>query len=105
MANRYHFVQENELVKLVVTCVDSLGVVINLTGCTAQIRWKTSDGTIVDKDMSIESAVEGKASYQFQTGELTPPTMTYEVTVTTPGDVIMSSLTAEVLGVRARLSI
>lgn len=100
---RYHFVQSDNKVSLQVTCTDSAGVVINLTGCTLNLRWKTLDGTVSNRAMVIDNAVAGIASYVFLTGELVPPTMEFEVTVTKADGTVLTSLETEILGIRARL--
>lgn len=104
MADRYHFVEANIQVKLTVTCVDRASVAINLAGCTISLRWRTAAGIIENRAMTIEDATAGKVSYTFLVDELVPPAMEYEVTVTKPGGAVISSLTSEILGIRARLT-
>lgn len=104
MADRYHFVQADEKVRLVVNCVDIDSTPLDLTGAAANLRWKTVDGTIENREMELTDEINGVASYTFLTDELVPPTMEYEVTVTKPDGTIITSLTSEILGVRARLA-
>lgn len=104
MANRFHFVQADNKVRLQVTCTDSAGAAINLSGASVNLRWrKKSDGLVENRAMTIDNAASGVVSYLFLTGELVPPTMEYEVTVTKADGTVISSLDTEVLGIRTRL--
>jgi len=104
MADRYHFVQDNVKVKLSVVCTDSAGIAIDLSTATVSLRWRLKDGTIINKDMSVEDAAAGVAIYLFQAGELVPPTVEYEITVTKADGAIITSLDTQILGIRARLA-
>ena len=67
---------------LKVTCVDDTGAAIDLSGCTAIIRWKDEVGTVQTKAMTVSDATSGECTYQFGEDELFFPGMSFEVEVT-----------------------
>ena len=80
----FSFVADDTASKLRVTCKNKgTGVVIDLTGSTVQLQWKTRKGVFVEKTMDIVTpATNGIAEYQFVAGELESPAMKFEVEVT-----------------------
>ncbi|SEN71006.1 protein of unknown function [Nitrosospira multiformis] len=67
---------------LKVTCVDKSETPIDLTGCTANIRWKDEVGEVQTKAMTVLDAANGECTYQFGEDELFSPGMSFEVEVT-----------------------
>ena len=66
---------------LQITCVDSTGVAINLTGATVRLRWIDTTNTVQTKTMTIVTAASGICQYQFATGELVPGRMQFEIEI------------------------
>ena len=65
-----------------VTCKDVSGVVINLTGATARLKWRKVDKTLASVVMTITNAAGGVAEYQFVAGELYDPGMDFRTEIT-----------------------
>lgn len=76
------FVAGDTASTLAVTCVDDSGAAIDLTGCTANLRWKDEVGTVQTKAMTVSNATAGECTYQFSDGELFSPGMSFEAEIT-----------------------
>ena len=86
-----------------VTCTDSDGVAINLTGATVRLRWEDDVGVIQTRTMGITDAVNGVAEYQFLAAEIIAPKMKFETEVQDSGGFITSSNDLVTLTVREEL--
>ena len=81
MTCEYDFVEDDNGA-LKVTCLDEAGAVIPLTGATVTLNWVDDvGGAPVTRPMAITDELNGLAEYEFQTGELIPPTIIYEVNI------------------------
>jgi hypothetical protein len=89
---------------LSVPCVDSEGNVINLSGCTVNLRWKDASGALVSKEMTIDDEGSGLCSYKFGEGELFAPSMDFEVQIKDSGDFILTILELIAVTVRKALA-
>jgi hypothetical protein len=79
----FSFVEGDTASKLRVTCKNrDTGNVIDLTGGTVQLQWKTRRKVFVEKGMTLVDAINGIAEYLFVAGELEPPAMKFEVEIT-----------------------
>ena len=80
----YSFVEDDTGSQLRVTCRNKVtGAVIDLTGSTVQLQWKTRKQVFTEKTMSIVvPGTNGIAEYLFLAGELEAPAMKFEVEVT-----------------------
>lgn len=89
----FEFVAGDTASKLRVFCKDSdASVALDLSGSTVLLRWnKNSDGSLVEKQMTITDAALGIAEYQFLAGELEAPVMTFAVKVTFADSTFVSS--------------
>lgn len=76
------FVSNDTASVLRVTCVDANSNPISLSGSTANLHWRDETGQPVDQAMTIEDAANGICKYQFATGELFAPGMSFEVEIT-----------------------
>lgn len=87
-----------------VTCTDNdTGAAIDLTGATVRARWEDADGVMQTYVMTIADAVNGIATYQFQTGEIVYPLMRIEIEVTDGFGYVTSNLDLIELTVREEL--
>lgn len=101
---RYEFVSGDTASILRVTCTDTAGVVINLTGATAALRWKAESGVLVSRTMSAVGApTAGVVEYQFADSELYSPKMLFEVQITDASSKIVKSNELLMVDVRASL--
>lgn len=100
----YEFVTGDTGSKIVITCTDSvLGTAINLAGATVKLHWITNAGVLANKTMTVTSAATGVCEYQFLTGEIEAPTMTFEVEITDSASKVITSLDPVVVSVRNQL--
>lgn len=89
----YQFVSGDTGSKLQVTCKnDGDGSVINLTGATVKIKWKTAAGATVTKTMTVINAAGGIAEYQFASGELYEGWMNFEIEITDSSSKVIRNL-------------
>ena len=87
------FVAGDTASKLEVTCKDNdSGDIIDLTGATVVLKWKTADDSLVTKTMAITNAVGGIAEYQFVSADLFAPEMRFEIRITDGSGKILHSL-------------
>lgn len=77
--------------------------VIDLTGFTATLRWK-STGTVVEKAMTVTDPDNGVVQYEFAVGDITPPDMEFEVVLTDSVGKVRASLQTFRQRVRERLA-
>lgn len=82
MSCEYELVANDTASKLKVTCVDQDSVVINLTGATVELLWRSNAGVLVTRSMTVVDALNGIAEYQFADGELFAPQMAFRVKIT-----------------------
>lgn len=76
------FVAKDTASTLRVTCVDDSGTAMDLSGCSANIRWKDDVGEVQTKAMTISDATAGECTYQFGEDELFAPGMSFETEIT-----------------------
>ena len=88
----YEFVAGDTGSKLRVTCQNSDGTVIDLTGATVVLKWHDIAGLLVTRTMTIVNAVAGIVEYQFLASELIAKTMDFEVEITDSGGNVLRSL-------------
>jgi len=100
------FVAGDRGAKIVAVCADNdTGIVIDLTGKTAQLRYKINEGTLVTKTMTVQSpGTGGKAEYQFDSADLTAGTMEAEVRIQSGLADQITSLNPLYVSIRAALS-
>jgi hypothetical protein len=72
------FIEGNDAGKLVITCRDQSGAILDLTTQTARVKWRNSGGVVV-REMTKEDAAWGVVSYRFATDELVAPKMSLEI--------------------------
>lgn len=89
--------------KLKVTCNDSEGAVINLTGATVELHWEDANGALASRNMTIENHAAGIASYTFAVGEIFSPKMVFEVEITDTGGKIITCTEKIELTVREQI--
>ena len=89
--------------KLIATCADSDGAIINLTGATVELHWEGEDGVVVSEVMTIDDAAGGIASYTFGAGEIFAPKMVFEVEITDSGGKIITCVDKIELIVREQI--
>lgn len=100
MSCNFDFV-EGDNSKLVVTCLDSAGNAIDLTGATITLSWVSAypNYTPISKTMTITDAVNGVCEYQFLANELYSPKMDFDVEIVdASGDTYTSTCALELLG-------
>ena len=102
----YKFVAGDTGSILRVTCKnDSDDAVIDITGATMKLKWKNKSGILQTKTMTpINPPTNGKAEYQFATGELFPGLMEFEIEITDAASKIVRSVDLISLSVRRALS-
>jgi hypothetical protein len=89
------FVAGNTGSKLHITCKDNdSGSVIDLTGSTVTLKWRSSLGAVTSKNMVITSPKTGEAEYQFADSELVAGIMDFDVEIQDSTGNIISSLEA-----------
>lgn len=88
---------------LQVTCTDSAGAAINLTGATVRLKWKTAANVLVERVMTIVTATSGICKYQFAAAELFSPSMVFEVEITDSAGKITTNLAPIVSVVREQI--
>lgn len=103
MTCEYDFVQDDNGV-LKVTCLDEAGAVIPLPGATVTLNWVDDiGGDPVTRPMTITDEANGLAEYEFQTGELIPPVITYEVNIVDVNNDEITSVCLEELKIRSKI--
>lgn len=98
------FVSNDTGSTLLVTCVDKSDAVINLTGATIKLRWKSNAGAVVEKSMNIVSAAAGTCSYKFVASELYSPAMAFEIEITDSGGFTLSNTELITVTVRSQFA-
>jgi hypothetical protein len=79
----YNFVEGDTGSAIQVKCIDTVSSApINLTGSTVKIRWVTKAKVTKLKNMIILDAPAGIVQYNFDVGELEPPSMSFDVVIT-----------------------
>jgi hypothetical protein len=96
------FVAGDTVSSLKVECTDDDGAIIDLTGCTANIRWKDEIGELQIRVMTVDVA-SGTCSYQFGEDELFSPGMSFEVKVTDISNKTVSNVDLISVTVREQL--
>ncbi len=100
----YDFVSGDTGSGLIVTCADKVTALpIDLTGASVALKWVAA-GILVSRTMSVVSATEGLAKYQFAGAELTAPQMDFEVEITGSAGNIISNLDLISVQVRQQLA-
>jgi len=101
----YQFVSGDTGSVLRVTCKnDSDNTAINLTGSTVSLRWfDRATDAVITKAMTLVTPASGICSYQFATGELVSPSMSFEVRITDGSSAIIRSLNLIDVDVREKL--
>lgn len=82
--------------------------VVDLTGATVRLKYTIDGGALATKTMTVTDAANGKAEYQFTTGELTAAadgesTMRAEVELTDSGGKVTTQLVPMNLPIRAKV--
>lgn len=100
------FVEGDTGSKLRITCKDEdSGAIIDLTGSTVKLRWRTSGGALIIKTMTIvPPTTNGIAEYLFLADELESILMRFEVEITNAGGDILTNIDPLYEPVRKRLS-
>lgn len=75
---------------------------VDLTGATVTLRFGVAEGTVYERPMVIDDIPGGVVHYAFQTGEINPGTMSYEVLVVFSDGGRLTTTELKRLGVRAR---
>jgi hypothetical protein len=88
---------------LSITCKDSAGQPIDLTGCTVKLHWLDENGVLKNPDMTISNAVNGIVTYQFGANEIFAPKMVFEVQITNSSGKILTSSNTFTLTVREQI--
>jgi hypothetical protein len=90
----YKLAQGDTGSKLRATCKnDGDGSVIDLTGATVHLIWRTAAGALIEKQMTIVGApTAGVAEYLFAAGEIFLPLMSFRVRITDAGGKILHNL-------------
>lgn len=65
--------------KIRVTCKDSAGQIIDLSGKSAKLRYKIDGGTLQSRDMTVTAPLAGLAEYQVGATDVTPGLLVGEV--------------------------
>lgn len=102
MTTVYQFVAGDTGSTLVVTCKnESDGAIIDLTGCSVQLKWRDAARVLVSKAMTINApATNGVVQYTFGASELFAPSMKFEVQITDGSGRVIRNL--ELLDVKVR---
>lgn len=75
-----------------VTCKDDqTKAVIDLTGSSILLRWRSATDTIIERPMTIANATGGIVTYQFATGEIISPVMRLEIQITDASGNVLTS--------------
>ena len=99
------FVNDDTGSVLKVTCKDNTNTVIDLTGSSVNLRWKSRIGIVQTKVMTLDGdPTTGIATYKFLAGELIQPHMEFEVEVTDSSGFIISNLNLITVNVRKGLA-
>lgn len=106
MSTSYEFTSGDTGSVLRVTCVnDDDESAIDLTGATVELQWnRRSDGALQTKSMTLVTPASGICSYQFATGELEAPAMSFEVKITDASSKVIRSTATIDVDVRAAFS-
>lgn len=87
-----------------VTCKDkATALIVDLTGCSVNLRWVNKTSAVTSVAMTIVSAVAGTCKYQFTTDQLYDPAMTFEVKVVDALGKVVTSLDPIIVSVRKAL--
>lgn len=90
---------------LVYSCLDGeTRAAIPLTGCVVTLAWVDPNGSMQRRAMTAATPANGKASYTFQAGELSPPEMAFDVHIVDSMGNELTCLDPLVLPVRGRLA-
>ena len=92
---------------LEVTCKeDATGTVINLTGFTsAKLKYVIGDGALQTKTMTISATpTDGKATYKFLAGELSPGEFRGEVELVDGASFLVTSVNNIKLDIKAKVA-
>ena len=101
MADGYDFVENDDGSILRITCYNDDSSIIDLTGTAIVLRWRGSDGAMVERNMTIVgAAINGVAEYPFSAGELFAPKMHFGYRITDANNKNVSSRTLDTLSVR-----
>lgn len=76
---------------------------VPLAGATVTLRFRVDEGSPLERLMTILDADGGVVRYAFQSGELTPGTLSYEVLVISSDGGRLTTTDLKTLVVRARL--
>lgn len=88
---------------LKITCKDSDGTVINLTGATVRVYWRIANGNVQSRTMTIDaSPATGIATYKFQSGDLIVGDLVGEIEIQFTSGTILTSVVTFTINVRLR---
>jgi hypothetical protein len=79
------------------------GTPVNLDGATVTLRFGVDEGSVFERQMLIDDASAGIGHYTFQSNEITPGTMSYEVLTVFADGGRLTTIEPKTLLVRARL--